>query len=210
MNKFSVLTGIPDSTKGLVRELRVRWALEEMGLPYEEVRYPHPETKKEEYMTKQPFGQVPYFSDDNLCMFETGAILLYLAFKYKKLLPTDEIERAHALQWMFAAQTSMEPFFFHYFMLKQTPDSGEATMARAKQIVIDRLRAVSKELGDREFFGSNFSIAEIVMTTTLRTAKFQGFLNDFENLDKYVSRNESRPAFQRALNEHAKLYEEKH
>lgn len=77
-------------TKGLVRELRVRWMLEELGLPYEEIRVPHPETKKEEYLKKQPFGQVPYFTDGEITMFETGAILIHLAEKYKKFLPTDE------------------------------------------------------------------------------------------------------------------------
>jgi glutathione S-transferase len=209
MNKFSVLTGVPGFTKGLVRELRVRWMHEELGLPYEEVRYPHPETKKEEYLKKQPFGQVPYFSSGDLCFFETGAILLHLALKHNKLLPTDEVERAHTLTWMFAAQTSMEPFFFHYFMLKNDPDASEASREKAQKIVKERLAAASKELGDKEFFGVGFSVAEIMMTTVLRTAQFQGFLADYKNLSQYLERNESRPAFQRALGEHVKLYEEK-
>ncbi len=208
MNRFSVLTGIPGITKGLVRELRVRWAHEEMGLSYEEVRYPHQEIKKEEYMKKQPFGQVPYFESDDLCMFETGAILLHLALKHKKLLPTDEIERAHVFTWMFAPLNSVEPWLFHHFLLKNDPDAAETTKTRAKELIDGRLRALSGELGDKEFFGKSFSIADIIMTTVLKTASFLGTMEKYENLSRYIERNEARPAFKRALNEHVKLYPE--
>ncbi|HXH74122.1 MAG TPA: glutathione S-transferase family protein [Bacteriovoracaceae bacterium] len=206
VNRFSVLTGIPESTKGLVRELRVRWALEEMGLPYEEICYPHPETKKEEYLKKQPFGQVPYFTSGDLCMFESGAILLHLALKHNKLLPTDEIERAHTFTWMFAALNSVESWMFHYFLLKNDPDASDATKTKAKQLVESRLHAISDVLGKRDFFGEGFSIAEIIITTVLKTAQHLKMLGDFENLSRYVERNESRPAFKRALGEHEKLY----
>lgn len=206
MNRFSVLTGVPPMTKGLVRELRVRWALEEMGLPYEEIRYPHPETKKEPYLQKQPFGQVPYFTSGELCMFETGAILLHLALKHEKLLPSDEAERAHAFTWMFAALNSIEPWMFHYFLLKNDPDAPESTRTKARELVESRLNALSQHLDGREYFGENFSIAEIIMTTVLKTAHFLGVLGSHENLYQYVERNEARPAFKRALSEHAKLY----
>jgi glutathione S-transferase len=206
MNRFSVLTGVPESTKGLVREIRVRWMLEELGLPYEEIRYPHPETKKEAYLEKQPFGQVPYFTSGDLCIFESGAILLHLALKYQKLLPTDEIERAQTLTWMFAAQTSMEPSFFHYFRLKIDPDAPEVLRSKALAVMKERLAAASKALGDREYFSPRFSIAEIVMTTALRPSRIQGNLQEFPNLIRYLDRNEARPAFQRALNDHMKLY----
>lgn len=206
MNRFSVLTGIPEFTKGHVRELRVRWALEEMGLAYEEIRYPHPEIKKEEYLTKQPFGQVPYFVSDDLCMFESGAILLHLALKHNKLLPSEENERAKVLTWYFAAQSSIEPFYFHYSMLEQDPDASESSKVKALQKIKERLSVVSKELGEREHFGSSFSIAEILMTTVMKTAQSHGVLNEYPNLLKYLERNESRPAFQRAYQEHVKLY----
>lgn len=206
MNRFSVLTDVPEFTKGLVRELRVRWTLEEMGLPYEEIRYPHPETKKEEYLKKQPFGQVPYFTSGDLSMFETGAILLHLALTHKKLLPSDEIERAHSFTWLFAALNSLETWVFHYFMLKYDPDAHEATMTRARELVENRLQALSEQLGEKEFFGSSFSIAEIVMTTVLKTTQHLGLLKSYKNLTDYIQRNESRPAFVRALHEHTKLY----
>lgn len=207
MNRFSVLTNIPESTKGLVRELRVRWMLEEMGLPYEEIRYPHPETKKEEYLKKQPFGQVPYFTSDGLCMFETGAILLHLALKHNKLLPTDEIKRAHVFTWLFAGLNSVEPWLFHHFVLKFDPDAATTTKEKALQLIDGKLRILSKELGEQEYFGESFSIADIVLTTILRTAQRLGTMGNYPNLLAYIERNESRPAFRRALEAHVKLYE---
>lgn len=206
MNKFSVLTGVPPFTKGLVRELRVRWVHEEMGLPYEEIRYPHPETKKEDYLKKQPFGQVPYFVSGDLEMFETGAILLHLALKHNKLLPSDENERAHAFTWMFTALNSFEPFVFHYFMLKHDLDANGVIIEKAKKIVLDRLGVMSKELGHKEYFSGSFNIAEIIMTTVIKTAQSLGLLTNFQNLNLYVERNEARLAFKRALHEHEKLY----
>jgi glutathione S-transferase len=208
MNKFSVLTQVPEFTKGLVRELRVRWAHEEMGLPYEEIRYPHPETKKAEYMKKQPFGQVPYFTSGDICMFETGAILLHLALKHDQLLPKEEMERAQTLTWMFAALNSVEPFLFHYSMLKSDPEVLDTTKSKAKKIAQQRLQAMSEELGARKFLVRNFSVADIVMTTVFKTGLFLNLLEDHENLVKFVERNEARPAFQRAINEHIKLYKE--
>lgn len=206
MNQFSCLTDIPGMTKGLVRELRVRWMLEELGLPYEAVVYSHPDTKKHPYLDLQPFGQVPYFKTDEFQMFETGAILIHLALKYNKLLPSEEIARAHTLQWMFAAQTSVEPFLFHIFMLKFDPEATEATKAKGRKICEDRIRVLSEILGDQEFFSGAFSIAEIVMTTVLRTANVSNLLAPHPNLEKYMHRMESRPAFQRAMNDHVKLY----
>lgn len=207
MNRFSVLTQIPDATKGLVRELRVRWVHEEMGLPYEEIRYPHPETKKFPYLNLQPFGQVPYFTSGELCMFETGAILLHLALKHNKLIPSDEIERAHVLTWIFAPLNSIEPWLFHYFLLKYDPDASESSRIKAKELIEKRLGALSDVLGDKDYFAGSFSIAEIIMTTVLKTAQHMGMLGKYQNLNRYVEKNESRPAFQRALNEHVKLYE---
>ncbi len=208
MIKFSCLTDIPNMTKGLVRELRVRWMLEELGLPHEAVIYPHPETKKDPYLKLQPFGQVPYFKADDLQMFETGAILIHLALKHNQFLSNEEVERARTLQWMFAGQTSVEPFLFHLFLLKTDPDVTEKTKVNAQQICKERIRVLSEQLGEKEFFGQNFSIADIVMTTVLRTANMSNFLDPHPNLLSYMNRNEARPAFKRALNEHVKLYKE--
>lgn len=208
MNQFSCLTDIPLMTKGLVRELRVRWMLEELGLPHEAIIYPHPETKKQPYLSMQPFGQVPYFKSDDLVMFETGAILIHLALKYNKFLPADEIKRAHTLQWMFAAQTSVEPFLFHLFMLQFDQEATEGTKEKARQICRDRIRVLSEQLGEKESFVESFSIADIVMTTVLKTSTLNNFLEPHPNLANYLKRMEDRPAFLRALNEHVKLYKD--
>jgi glutathione S-transferase len=204
MKKFSVLTGIPEFTKGLVRELRVRWAIEEMGLPYEEIRFPHPETKKEEYLKLQPFGQVPYFSEGSLRMFETGAILLHLALKHQKLLPKDENERAHTFTWMFAALNSIEPWMFHYFILKNEPEASEKSVSNAQAMITERLNILSKELGEKEFIGNEFTIADIILTTVIKSAQFLGPTHP--NLLEYVQRHEARAAFKRALAAHERLY----
>jgi glutathione S-transferase len=141
-------------------------------------------------------------------MFETGAILIHLALKYNKFLPTEENERAHALQWMFAGQTSVEPFLFHLFMLKFDPEATEGTKEKGRQICKDRIRVLSEQLGNKQYFGESFSIADIVMTTVLRTANMSDFLDPHPNLLNYMNKMEARPAFQRALNEHAKLYKD--
>jgi glutathione S-transferase len=208
MIQFSCLTDIPDMTKGLVRELRVRWMLEELGLPHEAVVYPYPETKKQPYLSLQPFGQVPYFKSDDLVMFETGAILIHLAMKYNKFLSTDEIKRAHTLQWMFSALNSVEPFLFHLFMLKFDPEATEGTKEKARQICRERIRILAEHLGEKEFFVESFSITDIVMTTVLKTSTLNNFLDPHPNLLNYMNRIEARPAFQRALSEHIKLYKE--
>lgn len=207
MNKFSVYVGIPEFTKGLVRELRVRWMHQEMGIPYEEVRYPHAESKKDKYREKQPFGQVPYFESGDLCMFETGAILLHLALKHEKLIPREELARAQVFTWLFAALNSVEPYVFHNFLLSNDQEAPASTKAKALAIVDDKLSVVSKSLEEKVCFAENFSIADIVMTTVLKTCEMQGLLENYPNLRTYVERNEARPAFQRALSEHVKLYE---
>lgn len=206
--QFSCLTDIPGMTKGLVRELRVRWMLEELGLPYEAVVYPHPETKKQPYLSLQPYGQVPYFKDGDFVLFETGAILVHLAMKYNKFLPSDEIKRAHTLQWLFSALNSVEPFLFHLFMLKFDQEATEGTKEKARQICRERIRVLSEHLGEKEFFVDGFSIADIVMTTVLKTSTLNNFLEPHPNLADYLQKMESRPAFQRALSEHVKLYKE--
>src|SRR5690606_32635738 len=155
----------------------------------------------------QPFGQVPYFSSGDLCMFETGAILLHLALKHNKLLPVGEIEQAHVFTWLFAPLNSIEPWIFHYFLLKHDPEASAPSLQKAKELVDSRMKVLSEVLDDGEYFAESFSIAEIIMTTVLKTAQQLDLLGTYENLNRYVERNEARPAFQRALEEHVKLYE---
>lgn len=209
MNKFSALTGIPDFTKGFVRELRVRWALKELGLPYEPVVYPHPEIKKEPYLKLQPFGQVPYFTDEKVEMFESGAILLHLALKHGKLLPAEEGKRAETLSWFFAGLNSIEPWMLHRFMVKMKGADPEL-MKSAEEFIRKRVQVISEHLWDKEFFaGESLSIADILMTTIFRELAAEDILKDFPTLIEFKNRFEARPAFKEALAEHERLYEEK-
>lgn len=207
MNKFSVLSDAPEFTKGFVKELRVRWAHEELGLPYSEIKMPHAQTKLDEYMKSQPFGQVPYFESGDLSMFETGAILLHLATKHNKLIPKEEIPKAKTLSWLFASLNSVEPYIGQYFLIKSFYKcEDKETVKKSYELVHKKLSDLSKALGQKSYFQDEFSIADIVMTTVLRDAYSQELLSDFPNLVQYVKRNEARPAFAKALKDHERLY----
>lgn len=209
MNKFSVIYKAPPFTKGYVKEFRVRWAHEEMGLPYEEVRFAHAKLKEADYLEKQPFGQVPFFESDDVLMFETGAILMHLALKHSMLLPVDEQKRAETLSWYFAALTSLEPHVAHCTLVNffcRGQEWAELRKPEALKNLQGRLAAVSKALGDREYIAGEFSIADIMMTTVLRDAMGSKLMSEFPNLIAYKERNEARPGFQRALEAHEKLY----
>ena len=208
MNKFSVINNAPAFTKGYVKEMRVRWALTEMDLPYEELKYPHAETKSAEYLGKQPFGQVPYYEEGDLCMFESGAILLHLALKHSKLMPTDEIGRAQTMTWLFSALNSIEPSVAHVTLINVFSKGQEwADLRRPAAIenLKNRLSQLSSALGEREYLTGEFSIADIAMTTVLRDVSAT-IIGEFANLKSYRERNEARAGFQKALQKHCELY----
>ncbi len=209
MNRFSVIANAPKFTKGFVKEMRVRWALEEMNLPYEEHRYEHAKLKEGDYLEKQPFGQVPYFESEGVTMFETGAILLHLALKHGQLLPADEVKRAEALTWHFASLTSLEPAVAHCTVVNffcRGEEWAELRKPVALENLNKRLEAVSKAIGEREYLAGDFSIADISMTTVLRDAMGSKLLVNFPNLMAYKERNEARAGFKRALESHQQLY----
>lgn len=208
MNQFSVLSDAPEITKGFVKELRIRWAHEEMGLPYTEIKVPHAQTKSDEYMKSQPFGQVPYFKSGDLSMFETGAILLHLALKHNQLIPKEEIPRTKTTSWLFASLNSIEPFVAQYFLIGYFfKCEDKAAIKKSYDLVQMRLGQLSKALGQKLYFQDEFTIADIVMTTVLRDAYDQELLTDFPNLIQYKERNEARPAFIKALKDHERLYQ---
>jgi len=206
MNKFSALTGIPEFTKGFVRELRVRWALKELNLPYEADVYQHPRIKEGPYLKHQPFGQVPYFQDENVEMFESGAILLHLALKHGQLLSQDEKVRAETLSWFFAALNTVEPYISHHIMLKMSGGSEELIQT-ARKALREHAEVLSVHMWDRTYFaGKEFSIADILMTSVCRELAGQGLLQELPTLMAYKERMEDRVAFKEALDEHHKLY----
>lgn len=209
MNRFSVITDAPTFTKGYVKEFRVRWTCEELGIPYEEARYQHAELSSPEYRVKQPFAQVPYFESEGVEMFESGAIILHLALKHKKLLPSDEQARALTLSWLFAALNSVEPQVAAVAVVNlfcKGEEWAELRRPAAIQNLAKKLTALSEALGENEYFAGQFSIADIAMTAVLRDAMGSKIMGDYPKLMAYKERNEARPAFKRALEAHQKLY----
>ena len=210
MNKFSVITGAPAFTKGYVKEFRVRWALEEMGLSYEELRHTLKEMKGNDYLRHQPFGQVPMFMDDEVSMFESGAIVLYLAEKSDVLMSKDVAKRARTMSWIFAALNSIEPPVAHLVVIDLFAKGEEwAKLRRPKAIenLDQRLGQLAQWLGDKDYLESEFSAGDLMMTTVLRDIYEPSFFTKYPTLKNYVKRNEARPAFKRAMESHSKLYE---
>ncbi|MFL6746490.1 MAG: glutathione S-transferase family protein [Sphingomicrobium sp.] len=198
---------VPDFAQGLVRDLRARWALEEAGLDYR-VRLLD-QQRPPEYLLDQPFDQVPCFSDGEVRIFETGAIVQYMGEKAEVLLPRDKSGRYRAIQWTYAALNSVEPavlallsvdFFYAGEEWAKLRRPGAEDFARLK------LRRVSEWLGDKEWLEDRFTIGDLLMVTEFRFLRHTKLVADFPNLVAYVKRGEARPAFQRALNDQLAVY----
>lgn len=193
---------VPEFARGLVRDLRVRWALEEIGRPYQtdllNARQPRPE----EYLARQPFDQVPAFEDDGLKLFETGAILLYLGEHDERLLPAEGQARWDAIAWLFAALNSVEPVIqrivsYDIFHKDQpwAPDAREATAGLCRQ----KLKRVNDALGGKDWLAGPFSVADIAMVTVLNALRHTDLVAEYPALAAYKRRGEERPAYKRAL-----------
>jgi glutathione S-transferase len=193
---------VPDFAQGLVRDLRVRWALEEIGRPYRvrllDVTQPRPE----EYFCEQPFGQVPAYRDEEVQLFESGAILIHLGMQDERLLPSDTSGRMRAIAWLIAALNSVEPAIFPLLMINVF-NKGEPWTEDARPKFIERLRGrlkcVSDALGDKEWLEDRFTIADLMLVTVLRQLRGGKILDEFPNLAALIARGEVRPAFQQAL-----------
>jgi len=201
--QVSAFPWVPSFAQGFVRDLRVRWALEEADLPYE-VSLVDPATKASDaYLHWQPFGQVPAYRDKDVEMFESGAIVLHIAEKSEILAPRDPGGRANVITWVIAALNSIEPFSANY---ATTPVffAGEpwveGFMAVAKSRLEGRLAGLSKVLEGRDWLvDDRFTAADIIMVTVLRELVEDGLLAQFPVLDAYRKRGEARPAFGRAM-----------
>jgi glutathione S-transferase len=202
MITISAFNNVPDFAKGLVRDLRVRWALEEAGLPYEARLLQQGDQDKVDYRLLQPFGQVPIFEQDGFVLFESGAIILHIAERCEALLPKDPMERIRATQWLIAALNSVEPSVVNVFLIDFIYAKEEWAKLRrpsAVELMNKKLDAVAKRLGDKPFLdGDRFTAGDLMMTTVLR------FHPDIPKRDPrlaaYIDRCTARPAFQRALN----------
>jgi glutathione S-transferase len=203
MITISAFRWVPDFAKGQVRDLRVRWALEEAGLPYETRLLSQGDQDKPEYRALQPFGQVPVFEEDGFVLFETGAILLYLGERSDVLLPREPHARARATQWLVAALNSIEPFVLNVALIDLFYANEEWAKLRrpgAVEFLQKRLSALSKSLGDKQFLdGGRFTAGDLIMSTVLRILKHTDIVTSDRRLAAYVDRCTSRPAFTKAL-----------
>jgi glutathione S-transferase len=197
---------VPPLARGFVRDLRVRWALEEIGLPYS-VRLiggaggtPFGTPRPENYLAEQPFGQVPVYKEGTLCLFESGAIVLHIGEKDERLLPRDEHGRARAIVWTVAALNSVEPqslaMFFLNISCGEKPWFAEAQAAVAP-FLERRLTHLAAALGENEWLEERFTIGDLMMVEALRSIPNE-VLAVHPNLTAYVSRGTARPAFRRA------------
>lgn len=194
---------VPPFAQGLVRDLRVRWALEEAQLPYEEKLIGPEDQKSVDYRRWQPFGQVPAIEDDGLVLFESGAIVLHVAEKSPALMPADAAARARVRTWLFAALSSMEPSIQNLTeidLFNADQDWGKQRRPAVLARLRGRLADLAAALGQNEYLETGrFTAADLLMTTVLRIPRHTDVLAEFPSLDAYRLRCEARPAFQRAL-----------
>lgn len=208
MYTLTTFRSVPHIVVGHVKDLRVRWALEEAGLPYQLRLIGFKDCDTPDYRRQQPFGQVPVLDDDGVSIFETGAILMHLGERSKVLLPADSTGRAQAVMWIFAALNSVEPYVFNLAnLVKFSANEADATIRKpAEEVAIKKLRDLDAWLADREYLTGQFTAADILMTTVLRMLADTGYTEPFARLNTYKERCTARPAFQKALADQVALY----
>jgi len=193
---------VPEFARGFVRDLRPRWACEEAGLSYSERLIGFETAKGADYRREQPFGQVPAYRDDEVQMFESGAMVLRIAERSAALMPEDPAGRSRVLTWVTAALNSVEPFVFDLADIDMFNPDAEWGKLRRPQVIENlrgRLAALSGWLGEKDYLEDKFSAADIIMTTVLRGIPDDALLSEFPNLVAYRDRCMARPAFKRAL-----------
>lgn len=199
---LTVFERSPDRGRGLARDMRVRWALEEVGQPYDVRLVSFAAMKEPAHLDRNPFGQIPTYEEDDLILFESGAILLHIAGSHPGLLPEDPDARARATAWLFAAINTVEPSIVERSMAalfdrdkpwyaERLPGLDAAVRAR-----LDQLAAA---LGDGEWLDGGFSVGDLMMVTVLRRLESSGLLDAYPTLTAYIARGEARPAYARAF-----------
>jgi glutathione S-transferase len=192
----------PDGGKGLARDTRVRWALEEVGQPYEVRLVSFGAMKEPAHLALHPFGQIPTYEEGDLALFETGAIVLHIAGRHAGLLPDDVNARARAIAWMFAALNTVEPPILELtvarFLEGDKPWTNERLPLIADRIR-NRLGPLSARLSDADWLDGTFSAGDLMMVSVLLRLRMSGILDEFPNLAAYVARGEARPAYERAF-----------
>lgn len=192
----------PDGGKGLARDTRVRWALEEVGQAYEVRLVSFRAMKEPAHLRLQPFGQIPTYEEGGLVLFETGAIVFHLAQNHAGLLPDDADARARAIAWMFAAVNTVEPPILDLAIAKfQEGDRpwAKERLPLVEERIRDRLVQLSARLGEAEWLDGAFSAGDLMMVSVLLRLRPSGILDEFPHLAAYVARGEARPAYRRAF-----------
>jgi glutathione S-transferase len=191
----------PDGGKGLARDTRVRWALEEVGQPYEVRPVSFAAMKQPAHLALHPFGQIPTYEEGNLALFESGSIVFHIAERHKGLLPDDPDARARAITWMFAALSTVEPPILDLVVAKLL-EGDKPWRAERMPLVEGRIRArltpLSVRLGTADWLDGAFSAGDLIMVSVLLRLRVSGILDEFPNLAAFVARGEARPAYQRA------------
>ncbi|GFO80719.1 MAG: glutathione S-transferase [Methyloceanibacter sp.] len=192
----------PDGGRGLARDTRVRWALEEVGQPYQVRLVSFRAMKEPAHLALHPFGQIPTYEDGDLALFETGSIVFHIAERYAGLLPDDANARARAITWMFAALNTVEPPILELAnaaLLEAGKPWHDERMPLVEDRVRDRLKQLSARLGGADWLDGAFSAADLLMVSVLLRLKSSGLLDAFPNLLAYLARGEARPAYRRAF-----------
>jgi glutathione S-transferase len=192
----------PDGGKGLARDTRVRWALEEVGQPYEVRLVSFRAMKEPAHLALHPFGQIPTYEEGDLVLFETGAIVLHIAQRHAGLLPDDANARARAIAWMFAAVNTVEPPILDLATARLFEADRPWHADRLPLVenrVRDRLKQLSARLGDADWLDGTFSAGDLMMASVLLRVRSSGILDEYPNLAAYLARGEARPAYKRAF-----------
>jgi glutathione S-transferase len=192
----------PDGGKGLARDTRVRWALEEVGQPYEVRLVSFQAMKQPAHLAIHPFGQIPTYEEGELALFETGAIVLHIAQQHAGLLPGDANARARAVAWMFAAVNALEPPILELTMARlferDKPWFAER-LPMLEERVRQRLQQLAARLGDASWLEGTFSAGDLLMVSVLLRLRSTGLLDEIASIAAYVARGEARPAYRRAF-----------
>ena len=200
--RITAFANSPDRGRGLARDMQVRWALEEVGQPYDVHFVTFDELKQVSHLARQPFGQIPTYEEGNLALFESGAIVLHVAQTHPGLLPDDPDARARAISWMFAAHSTVEPTIVDLDTVAFF-EADKPWYAERKAMVFERIRIrlarLSDRLGDRPWLDGDFSAGDLLMIGVLRRLGQSDTLAQFPNLAAYIARGEARPAFKRAF-----------
>lgn len=192
----------PDGGKGLARDTRVRWALEEVGQPYDVRLLSFKAMREPEHLALQPFGQIPTYEEADLVLFESGAIVFHIAERHAGLLPGDANARARAITWMFAALSTVEPPIVDRSIARYV--EGDKSWYDERLTMLDerirkRLGELSRSFGDADWLDGAFSAGDLLMISVLQRIKSSGILDEYPNLSAYVARGEARPAYKRAF-----------